>query len=109
MSVRKLKPLHGAQRISVQGRESLQIEFVTPDKHTVKMSIHAGSRSDDGREYIAIDLMHDPATDIEFGRPIPQSTTLIGRLPKKATPMGIMSSSADWPIGSTEVKTPEKA
>lgn len=106
--IRRVRTATGANHFMVVGRESIQLECHTANGAEVKVSIQVGGIGVDGREYFAIDVVHDPATDITFDRDMPQSVRTIGRLPKHSTPMGIMDSSDDWKVGKTKFKQPQK-
>lgn len=102
MSIRKRRTSTGSKDYAVTGSERLHFLWHTAKGQTLQVSLSVGNAGDK-REYLSIDVMHDPAADVEFDRD-PQTTTLIFRLPKEATPMGITSSAADWIVGNTEIK-----
>jgi hypothetical protein len=104
MAIKKHRTSTGGNKFTVTGSALLQFDCTMPSGALISVSLAVGNRGVDGREYFAIDVMHDPATDIEFERSMPQSVTVRGRLPKKETRRGIMDSSADWKVGKTQFK-----
>ena len=82
MTIRKSRRQDVSNSYVVTGREFMHLDCTLPNGDAAQIDIQIGTQDVNGREYIAIDCLFDPKSNVEFSQPMPQQVMLIIRTPK---------------------------